>query len=101
MSRALESTEEMLALIVDRSQPVPNKPTPGGPAAEAVLRDLDRRNAQCYADLELKSHRLRRLALAIDRCPSHESDLDAVPLPADEDDPSLVYHLEKLRGGVS
>jgi hypothetical protein len=92
MAGAADSTGKLVALIVARSQPRTNKPKPGGPIVEDVLRDLDRRNAQCYADIELKSHRIRRLAEAVD---SRHGEASIVSDVIDEDD-SLVYHLGNL-----
>jgi hypothetical protein len=89
MPHAYESTGQVLALAVERSQPSPDKPKPGGPDTEAILKELDLRNAQCYADAELKIHRFNKLARVIDES-------DAAPLSLVEGD-SLVHHLEDFR----
>jgi hypothetical protein len=89
MPKAIDSTGQLVAVIVERSQPDLERVPPRG-VKEEVLRDLDRRSAQCYADLELKSHRLRKLASAIEETDAGE---DTTPVEADVDEDSLVVHI--------
>lgn len=89
-SRALDSTGRLLAVIVERSQP---KHPPPRTEIEDKIRDLDQKSAQCYADLELKSHRLRKIAHAIETTDAGD---DVTPVAIEHDEDSLVIHIDEV-----
>lgn len=95
-SRAMDSTGQLVAVIVEKSQPDPKRRVPRG-ATEDELRDLDRRSAQCYADLEVKAHRLRKLATSISKTDPVD---DVTPVEVVEDEDSLVHHIGSVRSAL-
>ncbi len=94
MAGAVDSTEQFVIAAVERSQPNADKPKVGDDALEERLRDLEKRNALCYADCEMKSHRLRRLARRI------TGSGDSIPVPL-EAEISAVHHISEARAKLA
>ena len=57
---------------------------------EKRLEPIEERSAACYADAEEIAQRIRRVATDLDA-------LEAIPTPWDDEDDSLVHHIEELR----
>lgn len=96
MSRVADSTGQMVALIVTKSQPDPARALIAkGPDVADKLREIDNKSAQCYADLEWKTHRLNKLAKTIG---SAEVMVESVE---DENEDSLLIHIETVQRTAS
>ena len=83
-------TGEVVALAVARARPDGRRPRISA-ESEAVLEPVERATAQCYAECELLTHRLHKLAESI------ENGDDAVPLVDLDDSDSALYHIHELR----
>ncbi len=95
-----DSTSRALVTIQERSRPNPDRPKLRDPQLEAELERLDRGSAACYADLELITHKLHKLARVVDEAPeagAPKDDSCGVPEAAIESESSLVQHIEILR----
>lgn len=85
-----EDINGVVKAAVARSMPSPTIPR-AKTETEARLAPTEAKTAECYADMETTTARLR--ALAIELAPQ-----DAVPLPNPEDfeDISTVHHIQNL-----
>lgn len=88
MSKAAESTRKFLTSVVERSRPSKQRPRMAEDV-EARLEEVERKSAACYAELEMNSFALSKLAKEIE-------DSDGVPDPIEESD-SAVVHIEELQ----
>ena len=103
------STAELVTVLVERSAPDPHRPR-CPPECEKRLARIELESAACYAQSELLTSRMRRLAQRIDAeteksadCPEVDCDrtLAAIVDPGfDEDIDSVVVHMDQLRAAT-
>ena len=95
----VKSTGALLSLLVERSAPDLTRPRIS-PEREARLAEVEAKSAACYAQSELLTVQMQRLAIAIDDWDT-ESDEDITCAPVvmeyEGDDDSVVIHLNQLR----
>jgi len=87
-----DSTGELVALVAERSHA---KNGVNGAHRDSRLEEVDRRSAQCYADMELAAYRMRKIAAALES--ESGDDADGVVEDEAENEDSLVVHLESVR----